>query len=111
MAFWPSGLVTATSTAPAACDGVVAVMLEALATFTEVAATPPKLTVAPDTKFVPLMVTEVPPLLAPLLGDIEVIVGGSAPAVVNVKPPARVPAWPSGLVTMTSTVPAACAGA
>ena len=53
-------------------------MLEALATFTEVAATPPKLTVAPDTKFVPLMVTEVPPLVVPLFGEIAVIVGGFA---------------------------------
>ena len=61
VALLPSGLVTTTSTDPAACDGVVAVMLVLLTTFTETAPTPPKLTVVPDRKLLPAMVTEVPP--------------------------------------------------
>ena len=54
-------MVTTTLTAPAACAAVVAVIEVALATVTFVAAVPPKLTVAPARKPVPVMVTAVPP--------------------------------------------------
>jgi hypothetical protein len=37
---------------------------------------PPIVTSAPATKFVPVMVTEVPPLVEPELGEIPVTVGG-----------------------------------
>jgi hypothetical protein len=49
-----------------------------LATFTAVAAVPPKLTAAPDRKPVPVpvTVTAVPPLAVPELGVMEVTVGG-----------------------------------
>ena len=68
-------MVTVTSTAPAGLGGVVAVMVALLVTATLVAATPPKLTVAPETKLLPLMVTEVPPLVEPAVGVRELILG------------------------------------
>src|SRR3974377_1682251 len=43
-------------------------MVVLLVTLTFVAAAPPKLTVAPATKFVPVRVTTVPPVVGPLLG-------------------------------------------
>ena len=75
---WESGLVTTTLLAPAAPDGVVAVMLAALTTVTFVAAVPPTVTVAPVTKPVPAMVTLVPPAMGPLPGEIDVTDGGGA---------------------------------
>ena len=48
-----------------------------LTTVTFVAAAPPKLTVAPATKLVPVMVTELPPVVGPLLGLTPVTVGAS----------------------------------
>jgi hypothetical protein len=62
-------------TAPAACAGVVARIEVLLMTLTPVAAVPPKLSVAPEAKFVPVTVTEVPPALVPILGDTDVTVG------------------------------------
>jgi hypothetical protein len=56
----------------------VAVMEEALATFTFVAAAPPKVTVAPDTKLVPVMVTDMPPPVVPEFGETPVTVGEGA---------------------------------
>jgi hypothetical protein len=51
-----------------------------LATTTSVAETPPKVTVAPAAKLLPAIVTTVPPLVEPELGDADVIVGGDTPA-------------------------------
>ena len=80
-----------TDTAPAACAGVLAVMLVALTTVTPVAAVPPRLTVAPVKKPVPVMVTAVPPLVVPVAGDIAVTVGagfvGASPVLGEVVPP------------------------
>ena len=73
--FCASVLVTTTLTAPAACAAVVAVIEVLLTTVTPVAAVPPRLTVAPARKPVPVIVTEVPPAAGPVLGVIEVIVG------------------------------------
>jgi hypothetical protein len=75
-------------TAPAAWAGVTALIVVELTTLTDVAGDPPTLTVAPDWKFVPLIVTLVPPLVEPELGEIVLIVGagpglGGVPAVVN----------------------------
>jgi len=53
----------------------VAVIEVELATVTLVAAVPPMVTVAPLKKFVPVMVTDVPPLVLPEVGEIEVTVG------------------------------------
>jgi hypothetical protein len=69
--------VTVTVTAPALPAGVVAVMDVLLTTTTLVAAADPNVTVAPDTKFVPVIVTAVPPVVGPLLGDTPVTVGGT----------------------------------
>src|SRR5258706_15685969 len=74
-----SGLVTTTSTTPAACAAVVAVIVVALTTATPVAAAPPSATVAPVTKFVPVIVTAVPPPGAPVAGAIPVTVGAGGP--------------------------------
>jgi hypothetical protein len=42
---------------------------------TPVAEVPPSLTVIPETKFVPVIVTVVPPDVDPLFGEMPVIVG------------------------------------
>jgi hypothetical protein len=68
--------VTATETAPALPAGVVAVMVVAFITTTLVAAVPPNVTVAPVAKFVPVIVTAVPPAVDPLFGDTLLTVGG-----------------------------------
>ncbi len=81
---WASGFVTTTVTAPAAWAGVVAVMEVELTTVTPVAAVPPKLTVAPVAKFVPVMVTGVPPVVDPLFGVILLTVGGGAATPIGV---------------------------
>jgi len=47
----------------------------AFATTTLVAVVPPKVTVAPAAKFVPVIVTEVPPLVEPEFGETAVTVG------------------------------------
>jgi hypothetical protein len=69
------GFVTVTVTGPEAPAGVVAVMDVALATTTLVAAVEPNFTVAPAAKFVPAMVTAVPPAVEPVFGDTLVTVG------------------------------------
>jgi hypothetical protein len=80
-----SGLVTVTVTAPAACAAVVAVMVVLFTTTTFVAPVPPRLAVAPFTKFVPLIVTAVPPATGPLFGFTPVTVGaGNKLAALNV---------------------------
>jgi hypothetical protein len=67
--------VTVTVAAPAACAGVVAVILVLLTTTTLVAAVPPNVTVAPVAKFVPVIVTAVPPAAGPFFGDTLLTVG------------------------------------
>jgi hypothetical protein len=67
---WPLLLATTTFTVAAACDGVVAVIVVLFATVTLVPATPPNVTVAPDRKPVPVIFTDVPPLVVPELGEI-----------------------------------------
>jgi hypothetical protein len=68
-------LVTVTVTAPALPAGVVAVIVVLFTTATFVAAVPPKVTVAPVAKFVPVIVTAVPPAMVPLFGLTLVTVG------------------------------------
>jgi hypothetical protein len=71
----PPGLDAVTVTAPAVPVGVVAVMLVLLTTTTLVAAFPPIVTVAPAAKFVPAIVTAVPPTVGPVFGATLVTVG------------------------------------
>ena len=68
-------MVTVTVAAPATCAGVMAVIEVLLTTFTAVAAVPPRLTVAPARKPVPVIVTAVPPATGPAFGVIELTVG------------------------------------
>lgn len=60
-------------------------MVVELATLTDVATVPPSLTVAPDWKFAPVIVTDVPPLVVPELGETADTVGdgGVVPDVVK----------------------------
>src|SRR5215207_8254301 len=68
VAVWLSELVTITSTTPAVCAPVVAVIVLLLVTATFVAAVPPRETVAPDRMPLPEIVTEVPPAVGPEFG-------------------------------------------
>src|SRR5512142_90531 len=61
VALCPSEFVTMTSTSPTAVAGVTAVNCVALLRTTEAAATAPNLTAGDKSKFVPVIVTEVPP--------------------------------------------------
>jgi hypothetical protein len=70
--------VTVTVTAPALPAGAVAVIEVLLTTTTLVAAVPPNVTVAPVAKFVPVIVTPVPPAVGPLFGDTLLTVGITA---------------------------------
>ena len=102
----PSGVVTVTSTVPVPA-GLVAVIWVLDTTSTLVAATPPKSTAVAPLKFVPVIVTVVPPFVRAgirrhardggrrRLG--EIVVGVTAVA-------------PPGVTTVTATVPAAPAG-
>jgi hypothetical protein len=72
--------VTVTSTVPAAPDGEVAVMLVALLTVKVVAAVAPNFTAVAPVKLVPVIVTDVPPVVGPLVGLMEVTEGGGAAA-------------------------------
>jgi hypothetical protein len=97
--------VTVTVTAPAACAGTVAVIDVLFTTTTFVAAVPPKVTLAPAAKFVPVIVTPVPPVVSPLFGETLLTIGD----VVYVNPLTRLAFW-LFTVTVTVTVPAAPGG-
>ena len=64
-----------TVTLPAAALATTAVMVVALATVNDDAATPPKLTAVAPVRLVPVMVMVAP--AAAVVGDIEVIKGGA----------------------------------
>jgi hypothetical protein len=99
--------VTVTVTAPALPEaGVVAVIVVAFTTTTFVAAVLPNFTVAPVAKFVPVIVTAVPPATGPLFGLTLVTVGVTT----YVNPLARLPLCDPTLVTVTVTAPALPAG-
>jgi hypothetical protein len=57
---------------------VTAVKLVLLVTDTFVAEVPPKVTFAPETKLVPAIVTDVPPVIGPEFGVTVVTVGAGA---------------------------------
>ena len=70
-----SRFVTTTSTAPALCAGVVAVIDVLFTTVTLVAGVSPRITIAPAWKPVPMILTAVPPLADPEVGEMAVTVG------------------------------------
>ena len=72
-----AGLVTVTVTAPALPAGVVAVIVVLFTTTTFVADVLPNVTVAPVPKFVPVIVTAVPPEVEPLFGLTPLTVGAT----------------------------------
>ena len=84
-------------------DGVVAVTVVSLPTDTLVAAVPPIFTPVAPVRFVPVMVTLVPPAIGPPLGLILVTVGAATKVY-------DVVAVPDGVVTSTVAVPADPAG-
>jgi hypothetical protein len=102
----PPGVVTVTLTAPAACAGDVAVIWVAESTV-NTAEFDPNITVVAPVKLVPLMTTEVPPATGPEVGVKLVTAGAAAATYVNASGAAPVPL---GVVTVTDTPPAACAG-
>jgi len=73
----PAGVVTVTSTVAADSAGEVAVTEVSLLTVTPVAAVVPKLTALAPVNPVPVMVTDVPPVLDPELGLTPVTVGAA----------------------------------
>ena len=75
MAEVPPAVVTLTSTVPLP-EGDVAVIWVAELTVKPVAAVAPKVTAVAPEKLVPVMITLVPPVVGPDVGEIEVTVGG-----------------------------------
>ena len=69
-------MVTVTATVPVPA-GELAVIDVAELTVTEPAAVPPNLTVSPDAKPVPVIVTLVPPAVGPLVGAMPDTVGAA----------------------------------
>lgn len=76
VAFGLTPVATTTSRGPAVPDGVVQVIEVDETTTTDVHDLPPMVTVAPDMKFVPVIVTDVPPAVVPEVGEMLVTVGG-----------------------------------
>jgi hypothetical protein len=104
----PVDVVTVTSTIPATWAGEVAMQVVIDEQLTAVPVLPPNATVVePTSKSVPVMLTVVPPPSGPAVGEIAVTVGGTPK--VN-RSAAEMAEAPTGVVTLTSTVPAACAG-
>ena len=68
-------MVIDTVLAPAVPAGVTAVTVVELTTLTEVAATPSIVTELAPVKFVPVIVIAVPPLVGPVFGLTDEIVG------------------------------------
>ena len=76
VAFGLTPVATTTSRGPAVPDGVVQVIEVDETTTTDVHELPPMVTVAPEMKFVPVIVTDVPPAVVPEVGEMLVTVGG-----------------------------------
>ena len=74
----PPGVVTTTSTVPADAPGLVADIDVALLTVKLLAAVLPKVTALAEVRLVPVMVTLVPPLSGPEVGETAVTVGAEA---------------------------------
>jgi hypothetical protein len=106
----PAGVVTCTSTVPAASGGASTVSCVSLLTTTLSAGTPPKVTLVASVKPLPLTTTVVPPPLGPEVVFRPVTVGAAAAVWVNLSAE-EVVEVPLGVVTVMSTVPAVPAGA
>jgi hypothetical protein len=73
----PVGVVTETTCGPGWPTGVTAVTVVESTTETDVAATPPILTLEAPDRLVPVIVTAVPPIAGPTFGLIEMMVGAA----------------------------------
>lgn len=101
-----TGVVTVTSTTPAAWAGERAVIWVSEFTVKDVPAVLPKLTAVAPVNPAPVIVTVVPPAKSPVVGEIPVTVGGIGAAVyVNAKT-----SEPPGPVIVATMAPAAWAG-
>lgn len=72
----PLAVMTETLTVPRLFAGVTAVMVVPLTTVKLRAAVLPNLTAVAPVRLVPVIVTEVPPAVGPLLGETNVTVDG-----------------------------------
>ena len=97
----PPGVLTVTSTVPEPA-GEVAVTCVADSAFTPLALVEPNLTSLAPVRFVPVIVTVVPPAAGPLVGSTFVTVGAGMYVNWSPEPVALVP---PGVLTVTSTVP------
>ena len=95
----PPGVVTCTSTVPAACAGAVAVQ-DVAEQDTPVAALPPKVIAVAPVRFVPVTVTAVPPATGPLFGVTAVISGAGTVC----RDRLRGPVTPAAVVTVLVAV-------
>ena len=100
----PPGVVTTTSTSPAARAGLIAVTVVEFTTEKLAAAVPPNDTPVAPVRSVPVIVTDVLPVVAPEVGEIPVSVGVGTTKVNFELAPTDV--VPPGVVTTTSTTPA-----
>src|SRR5271165_2469293 len=99
----PLGLVTVTSTVPGDSGGETAVIDVSEFTLKLAAGTAPKATAVEPVNWIPEMVTAVPPAIGPELGETPLTMGANVYVKVSAGLAEDVP---SGLVTVTSTVPA-----
>ena len=76
MVLGPPPVVTIMPTAPALRAGVIQVIVVLFTTLIVVAAKPPNVTDVAPVKFVPVIVTLVPPSILPDDGEMPVIFGG-----------------------------------
>src|SRR5262249_36589032 len=74
----PPGVVTVTSATPALPAGAVMVICVSLLTVNPFAAAPPKVTPVAPIKWVPVIVTSVPPAVGPIVGVMFVTVGAAS---------------------------------
>jgi hypothetical protein len=102
----PRVVATETATMPGAWAGVVAVTLVGDVTWTAVAVVEPNMTVVVPVRWVPVMVTLVPPVVDPVVGVTDVTAG---PGVTKVKAVGLEPV-PCVVLTETVTLPGAWAG-
>src|ERR1019366_6541354 len=110
VALVPPGVVTVTSTVPTGSTGAAAVIEVSELTMTELAGAEPKVTALAPVRLVPVMVTEVPPVVRPEVGERPVTVGAGGSENENWSA-VVVALVPPGVVTVTSTVPTGSTGA
>ena len=103
---WPPTVVTVTSTTPTPAGAVAVIPVPAGLTSNAFAGMPPNLTAKAPVKLEPVMTVTVPPSSGPLRG-FRRLIAGADPTGVYVKWSAEVASLgPSGVPTVTSTVPA-----